>query len=832
MRPGGVRQTISFIATPEETYSDPDSLSERESNQRAGPAFSLEKLGQVSKLLTSVPSSVTPNAYFSAIAPQLLELLDEDGTDMCRAAAYTISIGILGRRQYGAPGSIGWKLLAEPIIETFSPTKELSSLTNGPGRSNEDSETVVKEVDLRRALNRLCALVSIHPNPQLTKRLVSPIPLALWGLLCCSRKAKRATWYSKVLSVFNTYYQVSASVAHLSALSEHLMWDGTSWWNYVPGPNGGIEIRRDYPHMPDMIEVMQDIDDRVGYFFELLRTDIVDDDGFAAIFLHVSKHWLLEKSDTMESKQQRLIFSEEDQGDPLNMLVYAKLVQKMLEESKDKLMAKPDRIVELAKQLLDAFVEQQRESRRRQTNASRPSRAGLGQILGQTGPATSISNEDSTEIVSTALSLLSTIISSPDFTPNQSTVKLLTSLQPSLHYLAASQSSIRPSLAMAATDISSLIPLHNPSASTSNPSARQRPPGRATEDRKTHSLALSYLTSPLPPVRAEGLSLINTLITTRSPILDITSTTILLLSLLQDDEEFIYLNAIKTLGLLAAKHPKTVVRMLVDGYGDAAEEMGLDQKLRIGEALLKTVEGLGGMLVGNVAKLVGEAMIGVAARRGRKIKAKERKRREAENASDAEVPSLGEDEEQDEANAQLARVLEGWEGRDGEDDVRIRTSALSILGVAVETNIEGLGPAMVSTAVDLAIAILEIEITEEKTILRRAAALMFMSLIRALDKADEEGKRLGFGLAGQKLVEIIETLRSIEATDPDDMVAGHLKAVIESMETWKLKSLLGMSSSGIPEFPRQLGLDGTRLAGLSVNPDLPGLSRPFIEEMD
>lgn len=43
--------------------------------------------------------------WFDGIAPQLLSLLDGDGEpEMDRAAAFVIGFGILGRKQYGAPG--------------------------------------------------------------------------------------------------------------------------------------------------------------------------------------------------------------------------------------------------------------------------------------------------------------------------------------------------------------------------------------------------------------------------------------------------------------------------------------------------------------------------------------------------------------------------------------------------------------------------------------------------------------------------------------------------------------------------------------------------------
>ena len=60
--------------------------------------------------------------------------------------------------------------------------------------------------------------------------------------------------------------------------------------------------------------------------------------------------------------------------------------------------------------------------------------------------------------------------------------------------------------------------------------------------------------------------------------------------------------------------------MLVDAYLDDEEgRLGLDERLKIGEALLGTVEKLGKALVGGTARRVGEGMVGVVSRRRRRV---------------------------------------------------------------------------------------------------------------------------------------------------------------------------------------------------------------------
>ncbi|MCJ1469407.1 hypothetical protein MMC07_008040 [Pseudocyphellaria aurata] len=870
LRLGGIKHTINFIASsaPPE-FQDPSARSNDRPDQPHSPGLSLEVITQASRLLSSVPSSMTAETYFLALAPELLQLLSDPNPDTQRASAYIIGNGILGRRKYGSPGTVGWRIFAEPIIQSLNPVKTEQGAVPKP-TSNVDKNglrpVVVAEDKIRSALQQLTSLVLLHPNPGLTKRLISPCLRSLWGLLCYSKESNRSGWVDKIHQILCTYIKTSVGVDKLMILSDELLWDGESTWTYGPGPSGGIEIQQrheDSFQRPDMIAMMQNIDSRVDELVRLLKSGVADDDEIGSLFVHVSKHWLL---DCDNAKGTNRLEPGDDGGkDPLQSLVYAKLTQKMLEEYKDTLAATPKRIIELVHQLLSAYNVEHEEIRTRSARASTPSLAGLGTIvnanlaIGDADAPERPRDEDSTEMISVALSLLVAFLSSPEFALDPETSRLLDSLRKSLAHINTPNRSFPTSISMTASNILALVDLHLSLLPNSLDFDKKRPPDPHADDRKAHQQALTYLTDPLPPIRAQGISLLTSLITKPSPTLDIPSTTILLQSLLQDDDEFIYLSAIKALGQLASRHPKAVVKRLVEQYVDVAEDAGLDVRIRTGEALLKAVESLGSGLAGDVAKTVGEGMIAVAGRRGKKTKARESRRKqrqqaeqskkEADEAWGGEAPNLSDlghldaerntaaaaaDEEEDE------KLLHAWKsprGDDGdEDDTRMRASALSILGAAIESHLAGLGHRLVCTALDLVVATLRFEPggagRADTAILRRAAVLLVLSLLRALDgdaAANKEAMReLSFGLLlGPEAEELHNVLRQLESQERDVIVLGHVRTVLDRLESFRTRVLLGQDREGrawAPGAEGALGFEVDEVKGLAVN------ARPFEKE--
>lgn len=797
LRPGGIKQTINFIAgsAPQE-FPDPNARSTNRVDQSQRPSLSLEVISQVSRLLSAVPSSMTAEEYFAALAPELLQLLDDQSPDSQRAGAYIIGNGILGRRKYGSPGTVGWKIFAEPIIRSFNPVTAKKG-TASKSMANVDKNglcpIVVAEEDVRLSLQRLASLVLLHPNPGLTKRLINPSLSSLWGLLCYAKESKRSGWVDRIHQILCTYIKTSVGVDKLMVLSDELLWDGESSWTYGPGPTGGVQIQQrleDSFHRPDIITMVQNIDNRVDEFFRLLKSGAAEDDEIGSLFMHVSKHWLVDDEDA--SRQNRLEPGEDTGKDPLNMLVYAKLTQRMLEEYKDKLAAAPKRLIELVIQLLSAYSAEHETIEARRTRASIPSLAALGTIVdphvaieGDVIAAERPHDEDSTEMISVALSLLTAIFSSPEFAIDLETFTVLDSLRKSLAHLATPGKSFPASIGMTATNILALLNLHRSLPPTPLEKTK-KPSDPHSEDRKTHQQALTYLTDPTPPIRAQGISLLTSLISKPSPILDVLSTTVLLQSLLADDDEFVHLSAIKALGLLASRHPNAVATRLVEQYVDVAEDVGLDVRIRTGEALLQTVERLGAALPGDVAATVADGMIAVAGRRGRKPKARESRRthrqraeqsqRDADEAWGGEAPDLsGLDPHPAPAPAAAAEdatLLAAWTGADGDsdaDDTRMRASALSILGAAIETNLRGLGPALALRALDLVTGTLRHERGPATAIVRRAAVMLARSFVSA-------------GAGADGLEELRDVLREVEGREGDMVVRGHVRAVLEELD--------------------------------------------------
>lgn len=888
LRQEGVLQTILFV-----TSQFAPSLGREAQDQASnGPHFTVQAIMHVSRLLSSVPQDMDPVTYFSAIAPQLLSLLDGNDPDLKKTASYVIGSGILGKRAYGAPGTIGHMIFVEPLFKALTAELDASARrwmsTSGDA---SDGQAFTDGSTLHLAIDRLKTLTLQHPNPGLVKRLVYPILAPLWGLASFTMDQQQTTLHESVMALLQTYFGVSVGVQPLKKLVGHLLWNGGSTWTYGLDAKGRITLKkRDASHKDqfNVIKLMDSLQSRIEMFVRLLGSDPSSEERTGDIFLYVSETWLVKDSSAQRPLDQLQLPSEKDESEViLQKLVSAKLAEKLLDNFKDILSRRPLRVLELIKQIIDS--ESGRASTRTKTkNASLASLANIVNKEDEEKPESSTEN-DSTESLSTAFSLLSTVLASPEFAVSNETRPVLESIKTQLDLLTAHLPS---SLTKPATTSSMLLEIHL--TSPEHIGAKQTSPN--ISDLDTHRQALTNFTSDLPPVQAEGFSLLSDLIKKSSPVLDIPSTLTLLLSIITNEsesaanEEFIYLNAIKLIGTLASRHPRTVVKTLVDRYTDKSETATLDQRLKIGESLLRTVQDLGEALTGDTAKILGEAMISVTGRRGHKPQAqkarreqlerekrqqeREARRKEKENAmppgwnvtSASITEELGkhlqehEDEDKEtetpEQSAHAVNIISAWAAgsqSDKEpDDLRIRASALSILASAVQTNLAGLGPAIASSAVDLALETLTLEPSAESAILRRASVVLLLDILKALDTARETrgstGLAFGFSLlentsqeandSGRgsigNLPRMLRTLHYVEGHETDSIVRGHIRVLIESLEAWTEKSLLwGIGARGRDEEENEPRFElGSRIAGLSVDPLAGRSARPRIEEIE
>ncbi|KAI5304260.1 hypothetical protein KEM56_006685 [Ascosphaera pollenicola] len=899
LRSDGVVQTVVFLAH----QMAPVLGSQDQAPDSGGPPITVQAIMQTSRVLSSVPLNMTPEAYFANVSPKLLALLDSNDVDLKKTAAYVIGNGILSKKAYGAPKTIGYEIFARPVLDALNGVASQAVQTylrrfhvdgrpdnaahkHEYGQQGEISAwTVITESQLYLALHRLYALVMLHPNPVLLRRLVLPAMSPLWGLVCYSRECQQRSWGQTAFNLLQTFFSITAPFSRYETLVQDLLWDGGNHgrWTFAPGEDGGISIRKrpkgekkDPGYVMDLIDRG---DDRINDFLHLLASDPQNDEATAHVFLFASSRWLLD--DTRHTPGSgAATFDPSSQSSDLQImlkqLVSAKLTEKLLDQFKDTLSRQPVRVLDVIQQLIES--ECRRIESEEHTFFKGPTVSRLSSIVNEkNGVPAEEGGSDTADSLSAACSLLSTILSSPSFS-------MTDKLRPVLSEIRAKLDAILPklpsSLTQTATTSSVLLEITLTGKRADTSRLENSPTNKAAskgdelfEQHNLHRRALQNLESDLPPVQAEGLTTLTRLINMNSPILDIPSTFALLLSLLtapgraDSDDEFRYLNVIKCISHLSSRHPHTVVRQLSEAYADRNEQITLDQRLRIGEALLTTVQSLDKALVGGTAKVLGETMLAVAGRRG--TKPKTHKAREDLKAAEAKRPKKDDDELDEEvktkidelkksqgiedpdaedpaAAAHSANILEAWArgaAKDEQpDDLRVRASAMSILASAIQTNIAGLGPSIVSPAVEMSLSILNLEPGPESAILRRASIVLLLDGLRALHNARESNIDLGFGfslasasnpaydLSSQEdtyegsvignIPTILRTLAFVESREDDPIVKGHARSAIESYEAWFEKSLLwGIGrGSGSGEEPRFTL--GDRLAGLSVNPSI------------
>jgi CBS domain-containing protein len=154
-----------------------------------------------------------------------------------------------------------------------------------------------------------------------------------------------------------------------------------------------------------------------------------------------------------------------------------------------------------------------------------------------------------------------------------------------------------------------LLTVHLASASTASPGPAREP----EEDRirSTYQRALKLLQDALLPVRAHGLLLLRELVTVRAGTTPHEAVRALepairdvFLQAVQDDDSYIFLNAVQGLAALANSFGADVLRALVRVYADGLQGVGagaltqqdIDVRLRIGEALGQVIRRCGDVL--------------------------------------------------------------------------------------------------------------------------------------------------------------------------------------------------------------------------------------------
>ena len=717
-------------------------------------------------------------------------------------------------------GSPGWNAFVQPLLQNINPSLRSQESADAVMTDTTTAEFVDLTADrvlvqsklLEQSLKRLKILILSNPSPGLCRRVLRPVLLQIWALASWGNPSKGSeeAFKNPARALMQTFLRLFGNVDTIMPLVENICCKGslpsvTERWKYHLSPTGIIDIV--VPRSLSDADVdLNEIDAKSIEMVNLI-SDTCSAEETSSIFLHLLRRWIQTAESQSDSTSNIRLSPEALQlNTPVQELVEVTILQKLLDQAPEKLVSHFDQLLDL---ICGVFKVDERKRL-----------------------------DD--DMIGVVLSLLNLVITAPNFQKSDIKSDELEVVEASLSRLSLED---RSDVSSTARNLSMLLRFRDQLEAGEH--SGSAPNGGLVEDRRTYNLAMSYITgggdNP-PPVVSEGLNLLSTLVLKESPILDIPALTVLMSNLLKDNEDFINLRVIRIFTQLANKHPKSTTRELIDHYLDAQEKSSTDVRLRFGEALLQVIERLGDTFAEDIAQQVSETLLSIAGRRGYRPKmmgqqAREEKLRQMkqekagdnvddENLSEDDV--LGEKERAD--NDIISQIVKGWDSKRGSEDIRMRASALSILGSAIETNIGGVGPELASASVDLCINILTLEPELEKSILRRAAILLILSFVKALDKAREVRRSLGFGLTDQSREDIMRTLQYVASTDNDGLVQQHARDVVDSLESWQIASIIPQqneaSTSGL-----------TRLAGLKVNPEANSAneadrSRPKIEEVE
>ncbi|KAJ2546198.1 hypothetical protein EV175_005691, partial [Coemansia sp. RSA 1933] len=246
--------------------------------------------------------------------------------------------------------------------------------------------------------------------------------------------------------------------------------------------------------------------------------------------------------------------------------------------------------------------------------------------------------------------------------------------------------------------------------------------------------ALRDVRDDLVPVQAHGIiELRNMVLAKSATVLEsaerLDATIGVFVDMVKSADSFVYLNAVRGLSALADVHGRRFIPRLIEMYASAAE-FSLDEQLRVGEALLQSIQRAGEMLPEYAPLLV----------------------------------------------PRLLAVVQSTHKDDPETMVRAH-SALSILATAAQTSALALIRWMdlIAATVDGIILLAEPGAVE----LRRAAVVFWVSLLRGLGSSGRLAEVVDMDILRQ----MHRTLRRVShSDDEDELVQMHAQVGVEELD--------------------------------------------------
>ncbi|KAF9365813.1 hypothetical protein BGX34_008144 [Mortierella sp. NVP85] len=819
--------------------------------QGGAETVKLDQLEKVARLVSSVPDQMSSvQEYYRIICPELLEILemdlkimDPDNRIKSRANKTTVpspqlvqmTTFVVGKLLIKNPAICQveivakqveplWKwgtranrkelvtsntLASRRVDNTTSENSKEARVVEAEEEEQEDDDgdadtgldpIVSTEYEITKAVLFLHSfLVGNEPSPPLFKAFLAQAAQGLYQLyeFLVQMKFVLREKVQEILVVYLRIIDPSEAVELLKAITMRRRMPvpaSKPWQNlvtregqriagfvemgsvgesyYAPGPTGGAVLRRrSVPDRNAAAQLELDVDVFLDFLSEL-ETSGKEGEILGDLYMY-----LLDEYQAAKARGANAV-------SPRRMLTMLQLILSMTQKLGPSIMSKVTQIIGLANNILehritvDAVDGIEPIEQNEEENAE----------------------EADSEILGLVLSLLVAILTENEHLSRQDRHQLSMTL---VHLEQLSNHSLID-IRRVAHDLRTLIPIRLSEGSGAGNNVPQKTPMEIEMEK--YASALAALQDSLLPVRAHGLHILREMILAKSIVLtqseggedagrELDHALDIFVQHVQEPDSFIYLNAVKGLAALTDAHGPDILRKLMKIYANEDGKQQLDTRLRIGEALVQTVQRCGEALGGYLdALLPGLYRVMNTAIDKKVVEAREAERRKqvekvkAQRASDALLTpeerqrKWRAERDHRRANTQAGAGHGSKKGLDDEDSndedpivdnaSLLRSSALTILATAAESCPTALLPEM-RFLVDWVLSILDLD---RQTEVRRAAILVMILLFRAL------GGNSLYQIEGDQLKRAYRTLKYVEQVDEDPLCRAQARTAIAELE--------------------------------------------------
>ncbi|KAF3988095.1 hypothetical protein FT663_02666 [Candidozyma haemuli var. vulneris] len=640
----------------------------------------IEKLDQVASVVLQKPRDCPSSEYFTSIGNQCYDLL----VNINRPTITSCTSHVIEKIWYKNPR----------IVEDFILKRIWRNLDPKPEDTTD--MVLVSEAALNNNINVLLTLSSKGLPVPLLMSIFMSILVPLWSyyIFLKSNEASGEVAQNIILGFLACVgTDADALQQGLDLIARNVVSLGGEGWKFRFGPNRLVEIGREDQQVGSdksaeakVLDFVKALDNGCKYFVELAKQ--LDDEPVRRLFVALLRKWLDQGSQSLSEDNSFIRLAD------------LRLLESLAKEFKETLAESPLELFDLIQSVLKHRNDLATEDANMDVDSDDEDADTSG----------------SDELTTVVLELLSAVLSETQpSTLDEDCKNKLAQIKKTL----AERFSSLPSATSLSERIGLLLQGDTPAKNETE--AHQ----------KIFTRAISNLNDPLVPIRAHGLYLLRSLVEQQSPVLSVDFALNLHLIQLKDPEPFIYLNAIKGLDSLLDWDASTVLPQLVGLYaGTNEEKVDLDERLKIGEVILRFIQSQDEAFTGSLAKTVADGALSLIRR------------------PSGDQPLV---------------------------DDRLRMSAMSLLGTCCNTNPIGIYDNL-ENALDCAIGILQLETDKDKAIMRRSAIVLIHDLIVGTSKSDV----VAFPASYRD--KVLTVLRYVKDNDNDLLTREHAQSVLDTID--------------------------------------------------